>query len=258
MVWGWAEHGQLGLDSTEDQNFPQEVSFQQPTPNSDLSSTTQMAACESNVQTRVYCGSGFTFVIRNMTFKSTSEPWNCFQSFEILFMKFCKHFIQILRSGAHSFYIQKFDFSISSLWLLLLYLLPHLECHQCEIFQQTCTCFLIKQTHNRYMKLHFEVYLCVLPNPSNKWLVLLSFSLWILSSYWILNFLVYSLLLLNLTSTKSIAARHSFFSSNFSHDGDCNNMPQALVLSPMYKPNVVSLLWTKLKCLVWKCIDYLL
>ena len=52
MVWGWAEHGQLGLGSLEDQEVPHIVSL----PGNQVANI-----CEVN--TRVYCGSGYTFVV---------------------------------------------------------------------------------------------------------------------------------------------------------------------------------------------------
>lgn len=54
MTWGWGEHGQLGLGSTCDWIEPQEVS---------LGDTLldHWAKCS------IYCGSGFTFVIRSRT-----------------------------------------------------------------------------------------------------------------------------------------------------------------------------------------------
>ncbi|EYU28697.1 hypothetical protein MIMGU_mgv1a008743mg [Erythranthe guttata] len=52
MTWGWGEHGQLGLGGTDDQVSPQVVSLGN-------TSATKHAAC------RVFCGSGFSFVLRN-------------------------------------------------------------------------------------------------------------------------------------------------------------------------------------------------
>lgn len=51
-TWGWGEHGQLGLGNTCDQTSPQAVS---------LSSNPNEAATF-----KVYCGSGFTFAIKNL------------------------------------------------------------------------------------------------------------------------------------------------------------------------------------------------
>ncbi|CAN4124399.1 unnamed protein product [Withania somnifera] len=51
MTWGWGEHGQLGLGDTYDQTGPQVVS---------LCNEQSKKPCVS----RVYCGSGFTFVVR--------------------------------------------------------------------------------------------------------------------------------------------------------------------------------------------------
>ncbi|CAH8337035.1 unnamed protein product [Eruca vesicaria subsp. sativa] len=50
QTWGWGEHGQLGLGNTNDQNNPQLVS---------LGSIDQRTK-----DTKVYCGSGFTYVVR--------------------------------------------------------------------------------------------------------------------------------------------------------------------------------------------------
>lgn len=55
MTWGWGEHGQLGLGDTYDQTSPQVVSMV----------TVQNAAHQHMTSTsKVYCGSGFTFVLR--------------------------------------------------------------------------------------------------------------------------------------------------------------------------------------------------
>lgn len=51
MTWGWGEHGQLGLGGTEDQISPEVVSLAHK---SDKKLATS----------RVYCGSGFSFVLR--------------------------------------------------------------------------------------------------------------------------------------------------------------------------------------------------
>lgn len=58
MTWGWGEHGQLGLGDTNDQTGPRAVS---------LCNEPSRKPCVG----RVYCGSGFTFVIRTYTVKST-------------------------------------------------------------------------------------------------------------------------------------------------------------------------------------------
>lgn len=58
-AWGWGEHGQLGLGNTCDQTSPQLVS---------LSHTPNEATAF-----KVYCGSGFTFVI--MTPCNPSQTW---------------------------------------------------------------------------------------------------------------------------------------------------------------------------------------
>ncbi|XP_015074849.1 ultraviolet-B receptor UVR8 isoform X3 [Solanum pennellii] len=59
MTWGWGEHGQLGLGDTNDQTGPRAVS---------LCNEPSRKPCVG----RVYCGSGFTFVIRTYTVKSSS------------------------------------------------------------------------------------------------------------------------------------------------------------------------------------------
>lgn len=51
MIWGWAEHGQLGLGNTYDQTMPQFVCLSQN-------------VAEKNIPSKVYCGSGFTFAVR--------------------------------------------------------------------------------------------------------------------------------------------------------------------------------------------------
>ncbi|KAI4342139.1 hypothetical protein MLD38_026796 [Melastoma candidum] len=51
MTWGWGEHGQLGLGDTSDQILPQAVN---------LGDGLSFIA----TGTTVYCGSGFTFVVR--------------------------------------------------------------------------------------------------------------------------------------------------------------------------------------------------
>lgn len=58
MTWGWGEHGQLGLGDTNDQTSPHVVS---------LCNKPSRKPCVS----RVYCGSGFTFVIRTYTVNSS-------------------------------------------------------------------------------------------------------------------------------------------------------------------------------------------
>ncbi|CAN7133815.1 hypothetical protein BRARA_H02170 [Brassica rapa] len=50
QTWGWGEHGQLGLGDTNDQTNPQLVSLG----SGDLQTK----------ETKVYCGSGFTYVVR--------------------------------------------------------------------------------------------------------------------------------------------------------------------------------------------------
>lgn len=51
MTLGWGEHGQLGLGDTVDQNDPQVVSLGHN-------------RAEEHAISRVYCGSGFSFVLR--------------------------------------------------------------------------------------------------------------------------------------------------------------------------------------------------
>ncbi|KAJ0808112.1 putative regulator of chromosome condensation 1/beta-lactamase-inhibitor protein II [Helianthus annuus] len=51
MTWGWGEHGQLGLGDTCDHTCPQVVNMAQD-------------AAHEYTTSRVYCGSGFTFVVR--------------------------------------------------------------------------------------------------------------------------------------------------------------------------------------------------
>ncbi|KAK6139284.1 hypothetical protein DH2020_026978 [Rehmannia glutinosa] len=51
MTWGWGEHGQLGLGDTNDQTAPRVVSLGDKFD-------------EKNATSRVYCGSGFSFVLR--------------------------------------------------------------------------------------------------------------------------------------------------------------------------------------------------
>ncbi|KAK9052131.1 hypothetical protein SSX86_028759 [Deinandra increscens subsp. villosa] len=51
MAWGWGEHGQLGLGDTCDHTCPQVVSMAQN-------------AAHEYITSKVYCGSGFSFVVR--------------------------------------------------------------------------------------------------------------------------------------------------------------------------------------------------
>ncbi|KAJ6844641.1 ultraviolet-B receptor UVR8 isoform X2 [Iris pallida] len=51
FTWGWGEHGQLGLGNTDDQISPQIVNIGYRRP-----------ICDAQI--RVYCGSGFTFVVK--------------------------------------------------------------------------------------------------------------------------------------------------------------------------------------------------
>ncbi|XP_071702176.1 ultraviolet-B receptor UVR8 [Rutidosis leptorrhynchoides] len=53
LTWGWGEHGQLGLGDTRDHNNPQVVSMGQ-------------SGAHEYATSNVYCGSGFTFVVRNL------------------------------------------------------------------------------------------------------------------------------------------------------------------------------------------------
>lgn len=59
MTWGWGEHGQLGLGDTNDQTGPQVVR---------LCNEQSRKPCVG----RVYCGSGFTFVVGMYTVNSSS------------------------------------------------------------------------------------------------------------------------------------------------------------------------------------------
>ncbi|KAJ4871708.1 Regulator of chromosome condensation (RCC1) family protein [Raphanus sativus] len=61
QTWGWGEHGQLGLGDTNDQNNPQLVSL----------GSIDMHAKDI----KVYCGSGFTYVVRRKQQQlSSSSP----------------------------------------------------------------------------------------------------------------------------------------------------------------------------------------
>ncbi|KAL3631116.1 hypothetical protein CASFOL_024100 [Castilleja foliolosa] len=51
MTWGWGEHGQLGLGDTNDQTAPRMVSLGRKMD-------------KERVTSKVYCGSGFTFILR--------------------------------------------------------------------------------------------------------------------------------------------------------------------------------------------------
>ncbi|EEF42206.1 protein with unknown function [Ricinus communis] len=57
-TWGWGEHGQLGLGSTKDQTNPQSVSLDHEAENQEIN-------------LKVYCGSGFTFVVRSLSTSQT-------------------------------------------------------------------------------------------------------------------------------------------------------------------------------------------
>jgi hypothetical protein len=65
MVWGWAEHGQLGLSTTEDQNIPQRVVLgRKGLPSDPCSMVGSQTNDGINIQTLIQCGSGFTFLLR--------------------------------------------------------------------------------------------------------------------------------------------------------------------------------------------------
>ncbi|CAM6042599.1 unnamed protein product [Sphagnum compactum] len=65
MVWGWAEHGQLGLSTTEDQNIPQRVVLgRKGLPSDPCSMVGSQTNDGINIQTFIQCGSGFTFLLR--------------------------------------------------------------------------------------------------------------------------------------------------------------------------------------------------
>ncbi|KAK1437774.1 hypothetical protein QVD17_03572 [Tagetes erecta] len=59
MTWGWGEHGQLGLGDTCDHTCPQLVNIAQNAEHQYITSS------------KVYCGSGFTFVVRACRPKQT-------------------------------------------------------------------------------------------------------------------------------------------------------------------------------------------
>lgn len=64
MMWGWAEHGQLGLGSLEDQEVPHMVTLASTRLSSGFFSATHDQHASANyVKTKVYCGSGYTFVV---------------------------------------------------------------------------------------------------------------------------------------------------------------------------------------------------
>lgn len=56
MTWGWGEHGQLGLGSTSDHTSPQVVRLGEN-------------VADEHMTSKVYCGSGFTFVVRTQRSK---------------------------------------------------------------------------------------------------------------------------------------------------------------------------------------------
>ena len=53
MTWGWGEHGQLGLGDTSDQTFPHVVNI-------------GCSGHRSGSHIRVYCGSGFTLLVKQV------------------------------------------------------------------------------------------------------------------------------------------------------------------------------------------------
>ncbi|GAB2303408.1 hypothetical protein Dimus_037399, partial [Dionaea muscipula] len=53
-TWGWGEHGQLGLGNTCDQTHPQVVDLGR-----------RPHAGNQHLTPMVYCGSGFTFTLRD-------------------------------------------------------------------------------------------------------------------------------------------------------------------------------------------------
>ncbi|CAM6009460.1 unnamed protein product [Sphagnum balticum] len=65
MVWGWAEHGQLSLSTTENQNIPQRVVLESKGVPSDPCSMVGSQTNDGiNIQTLIQCGSGFTFLLQ--------------------------------------------------------------------------------------------------------------------------------------------------------------------------------------------------
>jgi len=65
MVWGWAEHGQLGLSTTENQYIPQRVVLESKGVPSDPCSMVGSQTNDGiNIQTLIQCGSGFTFLLQ--------------------------------------------------------------------------------------------------------------------------------------------------------------------------------------------------
>lgn len=51
MTWGWGEHGQLGVGTDCDQKIPQQLA---------------LPLCRDHIRSRVVCGSGFTFLFRDV------------------------------------------------------------------------------------------------------------------------------------------------------------------------------------------------
>jgi hypothetical protein len=65
MVWGWAEHGQLSLSTTENQNIPQRVVLEsEGVPSDPCSMVGSQTNDGINIQTLIQCGSGFTFLLQ--------------------------------------------------------------------------------------------------------------------------------------------------------------------------------------------------
>ncbi|CAH9115277.1 unnamed protein product [Cuscuta europaea] len=63
MTWGWGEHGQLGLGDANDQASPQVVS----------TSNNMYKHVKKPFVVNVYCGSGFTFVIKRHMLESVGQ-----------------------------------------------------------------------------------------------------------------------------------------------------------------------------------------
>ncbi|CAH9087451.1 unnamed protein product [Cuscuta epithymum] len=63
MTWGWGEHGQLGLGDTNDQASPQVVS----------TNNNMYKHVKKPFVVEVYCGSGFTFVIKRHMLESVGQ-----------------------------------------------------------------------------------------------------------------------------------------------------------------------------------------
>lgn len=65
--WGWGEHGQLGLGNTCDQMRPEVVILSQD-------------VHKEATKIKVYCGSGFTIVLRSLAQTSAFECWGITRS----------------------------------------------------------------------------------------------------------------------------------------------------------------------------------